>query len=94
MRHHATPVRIRPSGEPVLQSTYTLTGIGRAPVRAAYSEYWTWGAGSVSAISGPLDAPEQLASGATTGASFTQCTGGVGPNSRAFVLSPTYCSRN
>lgn len=77
-------------GLPVRQDRCGMTGIRSTCVRAGYSDADTWGQGLAMATAGYcLDAPSALPRGSTSGAVFSQCVGGTGPQSRAFVTRQT-----
>lgn len=95
VRHHSDPVYFSPAHRaPVLQSTYTVTGATRLLVRPGFSDFDVFGHGPLCGMSGAsLDAPEQMASGATVGDIYTSHSRGTGPQRAALQLAPTYCDR-
>ena len=92
-RHHDATVYVRPSGVPVVQDTYTLTGARIVGVRAGFGDYSTWGSGVAGLSGGSLDAPDQLPSGATRGATLPHSSRGFGMHRMALHVGPTFCSR-
>lgn len=87
-----------PCGRIVAPATYTMTGVRRASVRQGFTQWDEWGhvdgvrRGLVASTEGYcLDAPEQMASGASKGfigmRDFTTAT-------RVLFVNPTYYSRS
>lgn len=85
------------SGRLVSYAAYPMTGVRNVGVRSGFSEYDIWGgvegvrSGLAMAVpDGPLDAPDQLASGAVKGyISRRYCTAGP----VVLHVAPTYCAR-
>ena len=79
----------RPDGTGVYAATYPMTGVCRALVRPAYAED-----GYFASVAGHLDAPEQMASGATMGATFAAWSGALRRNIPILHVWPTSCDRS
>ncbi len=78
------------AGYPVLQDKCGITGMQATGVRRGFTDHDVWGRGRVMACTGDcLDAPAAIPTGSTRGHYFTDCVGGVGPRSTAFVTQLT-----
>ncbi len=78
------------AGLPIKHDRCGITGIKSAVVRRGFSDYDVWGDGLACATQGYcLDAPSAIPRGATSGAVYSHCTGGVGRQNQAFVTQQT-----